>query len=61
MGRVATVVTAVAEHALLHIASLHQPIASFYSFRDRFVKYTLNMPEAKPAVEPLRNVLSILL
>ena len=32
LGRVATVVTAVTECAPLHIASLHQPIASFYSF-----------------------------
>ena len=53
LGRVATVVMAVAPS---HIVSLHQPIASFYSFRDRFVKYTLTTPEAEPAVEPSRNV-----
>ena len=58
LGRVATVVTAVAEcnSAPSHVASLHQPIASFYSFEDRFVKYTLTTPEAEPAVELSRNV-----
>ena len=58
LGRVATVVTAVAERngAPSHIASLHQPIASFYLFEDRFVKYALTTPEAESAVEPSRNV-----
>ena len=51
LGRVVTVVTAVAEHAPSHAESLRQPIASFYSFGDRFVKYTLTTPEAEP-VEP---------
>ena len=37
--------------AELRAESLHQPIASFYSFGDRFVKYTLTTPEAEPAVE----------
>ena len=41
LGRVATVVTAVTESAPSHIASLHQPILSFYSFGDSFVKYVL--------------------
>lgn len=37
LGKVATVVTAIAECAPSHVASLHQPIASFYSFGDTFV------------------------
>ena len=41
LGRVDTVVTAVTESAPSHIASLHQPILSFYSFGDSFVKYVL--------------------
>ena len=58
MGRVAAVVTAVVtavaerNSAPSHVASLHQPIAPFYSFGDTFVKYTLTTPEAEPAVEP---------
>ena len=57
LGRVATVVTAVTEHAPSHIASLHQPIASFYSIGDRFVKYVLTMP----AAESSKNFFSILM
>ena len=57
LGRVAAVVTAVAERnsAPSHVASLHQPIAPFYSFGDTFVKYTLTTPEAEPAVEQLSS------
>ena len=57
LGRVAAVVTAVAEGngAPSHVASPHQPIASFYSFGDTFVKYTLTTPEAEPAVEQLSS------
>ena len=51
LGRVVTYVMAVAEHAPSHAEYLRQPIAPFYSFGDRFVKYTLT-PEAEPAVEP---------
>ena len=49
LGRVVTVVV---EHTSSHTESLRQPIASFSSFSDRFVKYTLTTPEAEPAVEP---------
>ena len=52
LGRVVTVVTVVAERASSRAESLRQPIASFYSFGDRFVKYRLTTPEAEPAVEP---------
>ena len=41
LGKVVTVLTAVAERAPSHAEFLCQPIASFYSFGDRFVKYTL--------------------
>ena len=61
LGRVATVVTAVTESAPSHIASLHQPIVSFYSFGDRFVKYVLTTPAAEPVVESSKNVFSILM
>ena len=57
LGRVATVVMAVTERAPSQIASLHQPIASFYSIRDRFVKYVLTMP----AAESSKNFFSILM
>lgn len=33
MGRVAPVVMAAAERAPSHVASFHQPVSSFYSFR----------------------------
>ena len=49
LGRVVTVVV---EHTSSYTQSLRQPIASFSSFSDRFVKYTLTTPEAEPAVEP---------
>ena len=52
LGRVVTVLTAFAERAPSHAESLRQPIASLYSFGDRFVKYTLTTPDAEPAVEP---------
>ena len=52
LGRVVTVVTVVVEHTSSHTESLRQPIASFSSFSDRFVKYRLTTPEAEPAVDP---------
>ena len=57
LGRVVTVVTAVTERAPSQIASLHQPIACFYSIGDRFVKYVLTMPAAESSM----NFFSILM
>ena len=43
-----------------HMASFPQPVASFYSFRDRFVKYILNAAGVGPA-EGHRNALTVLM
>ena len=61
LGRVASVMTAADERSLGHTASLHQPVASFYSFGDRFVKYILNAPDVGPAEGPRRNTFTVLM
>ena len=45
LRRVASVMTAADERSPGHVTSLHQPVASFYSFGDRFVKYISSMQQ----------------
>ena len=60
LRRVASVMTTADERSPGHVASLHQPVASFHSFGDRFVKNILNTTGVGPA-EGHRNAFTVLM
>lgn len=59
LDRSVTVATGKDEHSPAHAASLSQPILTFYTYGDRFVKYMVE-PETRPQKEP-ENAFTILM